>query len=225
VNRDLQESTEFMRDTLRATMDVARMPALWLPAVLLSVGSDMIVAAVNYPFHAGDPPPPERAITVMVLTILAKGWFSLTLCRIALAGIRGQATGVLNQWVSVQTALRVAAICLVLLGPILLGLLALIVPGVYLMVRWSQVVLLLIDEEAHGFDAVQASGALTAGYRPSLMMLLVAVGLVTALLEYLVGDITLLVWIYRALASIFGAALAAATYAELTRRAPWNAVA
>ena len=215
---------DFVRCTFDAALYIARLQALWKPAVILSIVTDLAVYAVNWPFSASEPPPPEHTYTVMVLTILAKGWFSLTLCRIGLALLRNQDAGFMKQWVSVQMAIKVGVVCFVLLAPILLGLLVLVVPGLYMMVRWSQVAMLLLDGEANRFDAIFASGALTAGYRMPLMVVLFIVGAMTLVIEYFIGNIMILMWIYHALGSVFGASLAAATYYELNRRAPWNAV-
>ena len=195
---------------------------LWVPAVTFSIAMDVAAFAANWPFRKGLNPPTEHTITVMVLLILAKGWFSLTLCRIALAGLRGQVTGVLNQWVSVQEALRIGVVTVVLLFPLLLGFVFLIVPGLYLLGRWSQATLALVDGRAQWFDATDASAGLTAGFRPAILIVLLSVATVTLLVEYLIADVTYLGWMYRAVASTIGAGLASAMYYELSRRAPWS---
>jgi len=195
---------------------------LWVPAVTFSIAMDVAAVAANWPFRRGLNPPTEHTITVMVLLILAKGWFSLTLCRIALAGLRGQVTGVLNQWVSVQEALRIGLVTVVLMFPIMLGFLFLVVPGMYLLGRWSQVTLALVDGRAEWFDSTDASDSLTAGWRPAILIVLLSVATATLLVEYLISDVTYLGWIYRAAGSTIGAALASAMYYGLSRRAPWN---
>ena len=198
------------------------MPGLWVPAVTFSIAMDVTAVAVNWPFRKGLNPPTEHTITVMVLLILAKGWFSLTLCRIALAGLRGQVMGVLNQWVSVQEALRIGVVTVVLMFPIVLGFMFLIVPGLYLLGRWSQVTLSLIDGRAQWFDATDASAGLTADLRSAILIVLLSVATVTLLVDYVIADVTFLGWIDRAVGSTIGAALASAMYYELSQRAPWG---
>ena len=106
--------------------------------------------------------------------------------------------------------------------PILLGFAFLIVPGLYLLGRWSQVTLALVDGRAQWFDSADASAGLTAGFRPAILIVLLSAATVTLLVEYLISDATFLAWIYRAVASTIGAALASAMYYELSRRAPWG---
>lgn len=219
---DFNDAWEFIRDVGAATVEACRIPALWLPALSFSIAADIVAALIEWPFRGGATPPTEHTITVMAILILAKGWFGLTLCRVALAGLRGQVTGVLNQWVPVQAALRIAAVTIVLLAPIVIGLAILIVPGLFLLSRWSQATLLLVDERAQWFEAADESSSLTAGYRAAILILLLSLGTVTLLIEYLIHDMTLLAWLYRAAGSLVGAALAAAMYYELSRRAPWN---
>ena len=220
IPEELGEALELIRDVVIEAVRISLRPALWIPAVTFSLGADAVVAAVDYPFRNGLPPPPEHAITTMVLVILAKGWFSLTLARVALAILRGQVPGILNQWVPVTAALRIGFVSVVLLAPILLGLLLFIVPGLYLAARWSQVTLLLIDNQARWFDAAEASSWLTAGRRSAILLLLTAVAAVTLPLESLANHVTVLAWIWRAAAGTFGAALAASLYFQLDLRTP-----
>ena len=134
MKRDVGEWADFVRCSLDAALYAVRMPALWLPSIIFSVATDMTVHAIHWP-APGEPPAPERSITIMVLTILARGWFSLTFCKIALAILRHQDAGLLRQWLSVQTAIRIGVVSFVLLFPILLGLIVFVVPGIYLMAR------------------------------------------------------------------------------------------
>lgn len=220
---DFSDAINFIRDVFETAFEACRMPSLWVPAAIFSVAMDIAAYAVNWPFRDGLNPPPAHTFTVMAVLILGKGWFSLTLCRIALAGLRGQLTGVLDQWVSVQDALRIGVVTMVLLCPILLGLLLFVFPGVYLLARWSQVTLALVDDQATGFDAADISSGLTAGFRPAILIVLMLTATATLVVKYLVPDGTVFAWIYRAGASTLGAGLAAALYYELRRRAPWEA--
>ncbi len=213
---------EFIRSVMADAVHASLRRDLWIPAVSISLVADAIVAAFDWPFGPGLPPAPERTITVMVLVILGKAWLSLTLCKVALALLRGQMAGLLNQWVPVTSALRIGSVSLVLLAPILLGTICLMLPGLYLLARWSQVVLILVDERATWFDAVEMSGALTAGYRWHILLILTGVSVLTLLGARMSDLFTPLAWAWRAAASTFGAALAAAMYRQLDLRAPWN---
>jgi len=219
---DKNEAIAFMGDVVGATVEACRLPALWVPSVVFSLATDMAVVAADWPFRDGLKPPTEHTITIMVLVILAKGWFSLTLCRIALAGLRGQVTGVLNQWVPVQAALRIGVVSVVLLFVVAIGLACLVLPGLYLAARWSQVTMALLDDRARWFDAAEVSNALSVGYRGPIVVLLSLLAIVTLIVESLVNDHTVLAWTYRAVGSTVGAALAAALYYQLSRRAPWH---
>ena len=222
MTNDFAEGGDFIRDVFRSMFEALRMRDLWLPAITVSIAMDIAAVAIDWPFRKGMNYATEHSITVMVLLILGKSWFALTLCRIALAGLRGQVTGVLNQWVSVQEALRICVVTIVIMFPILLGFAFLIVPGLYLLGRWSQVTLALIDGRAQWFDAADASDGLTAGFRPAILIVLLSVATATLVVEYLISDVTYLTWIYSAVASAIGAALASAMYYELSRRAPWG---
>ena len=227
-----QDPGQFAKDVAAETRRLALEPALWVPAVTVSLAADGLMATLAWPFRDGLLPPPERTITVMAIVILAKAWFSLTLCQIGLAIARGQHAGVLNNWVPVTTALRIGLVVCVVFVPIALGTLLLVVPGLYLLALWSQVALVLLDHRARWFEAAEHSGALTAGYKlPILLLWMIVLG-ATALsgafahnlgaspADGLVG--TGLAWIGRAAGSTIGAALAASMYYQLSLRAPWN---
>ena len=219
---DFSDAGDFIRDVFSSMLDACRMPALFVPAATFSIATDIAAAAAHWPFRDAQNEPAPFSFTVMALLILAKAWFSLTLCRIALAGLRGQATGVLNQWVSVQDALRIGFVTIIMLFPIVIGLMLFVIPGLYLLSRWSQVTLTLLDDQAKWFDAADQSSGITAGFRPAILIVLLITGLVTLTVEFLIRDRTALAWIYRAAASTLGAGLAASLYFELTRRAPWE---
>lgn len=219
---DFNDAWEFIRDVCAATIEVCRIPSLWIPAIAFSIGADIVASLIEWPFRKGTDFAAPHTITVLILLILAKGWFGLTLCRVALAGLRGQVTGIGMQWVSVQEALRIGFITIVLLLPVLIGFVIVLGPGLYLLSRWSQTTLVLVDEKAQWFDAADQSHALTTGYKGAILILLLSLSTVTLVIEYFVHDVTPVAWLYRASGTLVGAALAAAMYYELSRRAPWN---
>jgi hypothetical protein len=125
--------------------------------------------------------------------------------------------------VSVQDALRIGFVTLVFMFPTLLGFAFLIVPGSICSADGSQVTLALIDGRAQWLDAGDASSGLTAGFRPAILIVLLTVATATLVVEYLISDVTYLTWIYSAVGSAVGAALASAMYYELSRRRPLGA--
>lgn len=72
---------------------------------------------------------------------------------------------------------------------IILGLFCLIVPGVYLMVRWIFAELLVIDQGMRPLEALRASSKMTEGVRWQLLLFLVisAVLMLAGLLAFVIG--------------------------------------
>jgi len=165
--------------------------------------------------------------------MLGRAWFTLTLTMMALAALRGERVSLLRQWVHVMRALEVAVVCVVLLVPIAFGTLLLIVPGVYLLLLWSQVAIVIMDNQARLFSSANWSAALTDGYRLQILGVWLIVWIVSALppvaaaslataVETPAAWLTWATWGWNALTHTFGIALAAATYLELSARAPWQ---
>ena len=220
----------FAEDVVAGARDIAPASVLWVPTFALSLSTDLLMQALEWPFRGG-PMPPERTITTMAIVIFFKAWFGLTLCHIALALLRRQRAGFLNNWVSIQTGIRICIVNVVLLAPMLLGAMFFALPGLYLLARWSQAVMLQIDGEARWFEAPGQSAMLTEGYKLPILAVWAAPLVAGAMIEWFAGHTGidgpgaigfLLASAGRAIASLAGVALAAATYHELVRRAPWQ---
>ena len=223
---------EFAAEVVRDAIDVARVPAVAIAGATVSLVPDLVLAALRWPFYDASITPAEPAITTMACLILAKAWLTLTVWNMALAWLRRQPEGFFNNWVSVQTALRVGVVNIPLLAAIVLGSLVFVVPGLYLLALWSQAPLAMIDGRARWFDAANYSASLTDGFKIPLIGLWVVVMVVTAALTWAIGAglpgiglggaVTPTTWAVRAAMSVWGAALGAAMYFNLDERAPWN---
>ena len=223
------EALDFARDVLTDVAYLVREPVLWIPAVALSLSTDILMSVMDWPFRNNLAAPPERSITTMAIVILAKAWFGLTLCQIALARLRGERAGFIVNWVPVTSAIRIGIVCVCLMAAIVAGTLLLVLPGLYLLAHWSQAAMTLLDRRARWFDAASYSASLTDGYKAPivgmwLVVLLIATGLeaIGSGLGVAPGAQTLLSWTGRAIASLTGAALAASTYYQLSASAPWE---
>ena len=224
--------TEFATEVVRDAIDVAREPAVAIAGAMVSLVPDLVLAALRWPFHDPRITPEEPAITTMACLILAKAWLTLTVWNMALAWLRRQPVGFLQNWVSVQTALRLAVVNIPLIATIVLASLAFVVPGLYLLAMWSQAPLSIIDGRARWFDAANYSQSLTDGYKMPLIALWLIVAVATWALTSAIGAglpfiglgaaVTPITWLVRAALSIWGAALGASIYFNLDQRAPWN---
>ena len=223
---------EFAAELVRDAIDVARVPTVAIAGGMVSLIPDLVLAALRWPFHDPSVTPTEPAITTMACLILAKAWLTLTVWNMALAWLKRRPAGFLENWVSVQTALRLGVVNICLLAAIVLGSLMFVAPGLYLLAMWSQAPLAMIDGRARWFDAANYSASLTDGFKMPLIGLWLVVMVVTAGVTAAVsaglpfvglgGAVTPVTWALRAAMSVWGAALAAATYFNLDERAPWN---
>jgi hypothetical protein len=234
----LADICEFSVDVLHLAIRATLRKEVWLPAAFASGASAVAMYLAGWNVDAGAPPPSAAAITTMILVILGRLWLSLILTKTALAVLRGRQHPTLREeWVPVTQALEVLLVSLVLLFAIAAGTLVLVLPGIYLLLIWSQVVVIIRDGQARLFDAPPWSSSLTAGHRWHVLAVWVVVWLVSeagALLStgaHALGNSLALSSIGRtfdvtadALSSSFGVAVAAALYFGLEQRKPWATV-
>ena len=220
----------FVRSTFDDLKWLLSQSEIWVPAVVFSVIADLTLAAVEWPFRSSATEPPPQAFTVMALAILARAWAALALCKVGLALLRRESASVLTQWVPVTTALRTGFVCLVLIFPTALAAVFFVLPGLYLLARWSQVPLLLIDGRAQLFDATEESWALVLPFLWSLVVIWSIVFGGTAVLaagvSYLTASHGVIGFAVSTLAHAIqitvGASLSAVVYYQLSIRAPWT---
>jgi hypothetical protein len=179
-----------------STLRLMCRPALFVPAVAISVGAEAAILLNGWPRPGFDGLPAERALTYGILIVLARSWLDLTLVAVAMALARGERAGLLRNWVHVLRALKIAAVSVVLLVGIAIGTLCFVLPGVYLLLRWSQVVPALLDRQVRMLDATRFSEAIASAYYLYILLIWAIAWAVPALVEQ-----------------------AAALYVELERRA------
>ena len=223
---------EFATEVLRDTVEVMTIPAVAIAGAAVSLVPDVTLAILRWPFHNGRITPVECTITTMALLILAKAWFALTVSSMGLAYLRRERVGFLANWVPVQTALRIAAVNIPLLAAIVLGTLAFVLPGVYLLAMWSQTPMVMLDGRGRWFDAANYSASLTDGYKTPIVMIWIGVMIVTGTASVAIESGLPAIglgavepparWALNAVNALFGAALAASLYYNLFDRAPWN---
>lgn len=171
-------------------------------------------------------------MTIAIVVLLARGWLDLTLIAVGIAIARGQPAGLLRQWVHVLTALKIGAIGVVMLAGIVLGALVVVIPGVYLMLRWSQVLPSLVEGRTRVSDAMMYSETIASAHYLRILVIWALAWGVPALAAYAVRHfVSLDVWpnavaietlsdvAWSAVLHAFGLALIAALYVELDSRA------
>lgn len=78
-------------------------------------------------------------------------------------------------------------VTLMYVGGVFVGMIALILPGVYLLVRWALFVQTTVIEKRRTLDALERSGELVRGSWPRVLVVVVATNLVASTLSTLVG--------------------------------------
>lgn len=225
---------EFAKTVLRVAAGLMATPSFSIPCASLALASEAIVLVSGWPgADAGELPTPQ-ALTTIILVILGRAWLLLSFAALALAKLRGQRATLLTAWVPVTTALEILIVSIALGAGVILGTLALIVPGVYLLLLWSQAAMVIVDREARFFRAASWSGSLTDGYRREIAVVWAIVFGGSWVIDLEIRSLAAsfaglstaaglaLLWIWRALTMTFGVAMMAALYHELSCRAPWQ---
>jgi hypothetical protein len=226
---------DLVKAVLRSSLDLLARPSFSLPCATLALISNAIVAASGWPAPGVADMPTPRALTVIILVILGRAWLLLSFNALALAMLRGERANLLTAWVPVTVALEILIVSVALGAGVLAGTLALIVPGVYLLLLWSQSVLVIVDRQARFFAAANWSASLTDGYRMEIAVLwaivfggswlveLEAAGLGASFGKMLSPAVAMVAqWTWRALTMTFGVAMMSALYLELSSRASWQ---
>ena len=159
---------------------------------------------------------PQETMPWLALVVIARFWLGLCVTATVLAILRANGRWRPTQWVAPTTAFEVGAVVICLALPILAALLFLIVPGVWLALRWSQAAFLLLDRREAWFDAAEAS-ALVVQDR---YLVVLAVWLIVGAANYALQMVepvspVALVWIIRVVADAFNLAVLASLYSTL----------
>jgi hypothetical protein len=199
----------------------ARRPAVFVPLVLAVVGSHLAYRALGV--ERGFWHLPQSSMPLVAVIVVARFWVTVSVLTTALAAQREprQQRGFL--WALPTTAFQAGVVSLGLAVPMLACLLFLIVPGIWLALRWSQATMLILDSQADWFDAADASADLVRGRYLEILALLTGVGCALALAEWVMvqpGAHIAIKWSLRAAASTGSSAIVAALYFELNRSLP-----
>jgi hypothetical protein len=226
---------DLVRSVLRSAVSLLAKPAFAVPCAALALISNAIVHLSGWPAPGTPGLPTSRALTIVILVILGRAWLLLSFNAVALAKLRGERANLLTAWVPVTVALEILIVTVALGAGVLMGTLALIVPGIYLLLLWSQAVLVIVDRQARFFAAANWSASLTDGYRLEIAILwavvfggswlveLEAASLGAAFGATLPPTVALVAqWTWRAVTMTFGVAMMSALYLELSSRASWQ---
>lgn len=132
---------------------------------------------------------PASSMPVVTLAVAARFWLGLSASATALDVIRAGGRWRPTRWVPATTTFQVAVVSMALTIPILACLVFLIVPGVWLALRWSQAWLTIVDGEAAWFDAAERSAELMTGRYWMVLGIWVALGLGYAAVAWLVQQL------------------------------------
>jgi uncharacterized membrane protein len=158
----------------RRAFGVWRNPVFLVPALIIPAASVLLsrlLSSLLAHAHSSALAPTGLADLLLAGAIrLAALWASLALLALAIGLIRNESATFANRLVPFGTFWRV-----VLVGGVsglvcLIGLVFLIVPGLYAAVVWSQVAAVMVDGRADFFDSLEASQDLTRGSRGTVFV-------------------------------------------------------
>ena len=189
-------------------------PAVMVPSALATLGSALAFRALDA--DQGFWMLPQRAMVWLALVAIARFWLCLCVTATVLAIVRAKGRWRPTQGVAPAVAFEVGFVAACLTVPILAALLFFIVPGVWLAIRWSQAVFLLLDRREAWFESAEASGLVV---KDRYLIVLAVWGIVGAANYALLAAEpfapTAIVWIVRVLADAFNLAVLASLYYAL----------
>ena len=162
---------ELVKTVLQSAIGLMARPAFAVPCASLSLVANAIVHFSGWPAPGTPGLPSAGALTAIILVILGRSWLLLSFNAVALATLRGERTHLIAAWVPVTVALEILIVLVPLGAAAMLGTVALVVPGIYMLLLWSQVVLVIVDRQARFFGAASWSASLTDGYRAEIAVL------------------------------------------------------
>jgi hypothetical protein len=156
------------------------MPSILFASAVGVIGSTVAFRALGADAGFWNLRPP--AMTGLVLVLALRYWLWTCIATTALSMRRANLRWRPLTFVSLPVAFEAGAMSLLLAVPTLAALFLLIVPGVYVALRWSQAPLLILDGEAHWIRAADESANLISGRYPAVLGVWLVLGavLVTA---------------------------------------------
>ncbi|HEX5217336.1 MAG TPA: hypothetical protein VFV98_17870, partial [Vicinamibacterales bacterium] len=136
-------------------------PAVLAPSAVATTGSTLVFRALDA--EHGFWILPQRVMVPLALVVIVRFWLGLCVTATVLAILRANGRWRPTQWVAPTIAFEVGLVAICLTVPILAAVLFFIVPGLWLAIRWSQAVFLLLDRRAAWFESAEASGLVVQG--------------------------------------------------------------
>ena len=177
-----------LADVLTSTGKALWKPSVLVPSAVATVGAWAAFRALEVERGFWNLPWPTMQLVAVV--VVARFWASLTVTASALRVMRRGFQPAPVYWVPATTAFQVAVVSVALTIPILAFALFLIVPGVWLALRWSQAALLILDAQADWFDSADISVDLTAGRKLEILVVWLGAGVVFAVAGWLGNTFT-----------------------------------
>ncbi len=171
-----------------------------------------------------------HALPWLAVITLVQTWFSCGFMRVSLSLLRGEPFALSRALTPLRTYVQVIFAFLLMLVPTAVGFVLLIVPGMMLVIMWSQVTYLVIDDQATGIGALRLSSDVTRGVRWEIFaaVLLMAVPVfVIAIFAAGLGAMTKpsiavvgVGWLLQAIFAAFSLFLGVGIYETLRERLP-----
>ncbi len=151
-------------------------------------------------FATGSSTPTGPGLVQWVLSSLVDLFFGLGLARIGINLVSGKDADVSMLFGEGRKLLPMAAASIMYYAMVLVGLILLIVPGIYLALRFSQYGVAIVDKDLGPIESLQYSARLTEGNKMNLfgLYLLCFLVVLAGLLALLVGLIAALPVVYLA---------------------------
>jgi hypothetical protein len=189
-------------------------PAVLVPSAAATIGSALAFRALDA--EHGFWVLPQRTMAWLALVVIARFWLGLCVTATVLAILRANGRWRPTQWVAPAIAFEVGFVAICLAVPILAALLFFIVPGVWLAIRWSQAVFLLLDRRAAWFESAEASGLVVQDRYLRVLAVWLIVGAANYALQAAEPFApAALVWGVRVFADTYNLAVLAALYHAL----------
>ena len=177
--------------TLEAAWAVAWRREILAPSAVGTAASFFVFRWIGT--DAGIATLPASALWALGFAVSARFWLGLSVSMTAVDILRADRRWLPFYVVSPARALQAAVISLTLALPVLAGALFLLIPGVFLALRWSQTLMLVADARATWFGAAEASADLVHGQKLDILAIWLIVGCALGLAMWFDGVVASMV--------------------------------
>lgn len=157
---------------------------LWRREVLVPSAAGTLVSFSGYRWLGTDEGLAHLSVPslwMLGLLVSTRFWLGLSISMTAVDILRAHGRWRPFRLLAPFRALQAAAVSIVLVLPIMAGALFLIVPGVFLALRWSQVAMLIADGRTEWNESLEASTVLVHGRKLEVLAIWLFVGVALAL--------------------------------------------